>query len=168
MKSRQFNFKTQAGAPTLIVERLMNELGDLFDDGEKVNIEIGLLELVTNAIEHGNLGITYDEKTEALLNDSLDELYAKRLADKSLSSKSVCVTYDFSESECSWTIKDEGNGFLRSSIPDPTEGDLENKLSGRGIYISGFLFDKVEYLGKGNVCKATKKRILENSFKLSE
>ena len=37
-------------------------------DDERYNLQTALMELLTNALEHGNCNITYDEKTNWLMN----------------------------------------------------------------------------------------------------
>jgi len=41
-------------------------------------------------------------------------------------------------------------------IPDPTKGAQLMELNGRGIFITHFLFDEMEYLDKGNKVKKKK------------
>lgn len=150
-------FKTEFDAPRLIVERLMKEIKpQYFEPDSLINIELGLMELVTNAIEHGNLNITYQEKLEVTKDNSLVDLYHKRLQDNMLAARKVTVEFAFSQQKCEWTITDEGNGFDPSSIPDPIAKENIENLSGRGIFISKFAFDNVEYLGKGNCVHVTK------------
>ena len=150
-------FNTDINAPRLIVDRLMDELApDYFESEARANIEIGLSELVTNAIEHGNLDITFEEKSEMLKTFSLEDLYSKRLKDKKLADRKVTVEYAFSPEKCEWTITDEGNGFDPNTIPDPLAEENLESLHGRGIFFSRHLFDSVEYLGKGNIVHAVK------------
>ncbi len=150
-------FNTDINAPRLIVDRLMDEIApNFFESDTRANIEIGLSELVTNAIEHGNLNITFEEKSETLKNFTLEDLYSKRLKNKKLAGRKVTVEYAFSPEKCEWTITDEGNGFDPNSIPDPLAEENLESLHGRGIFFSRHLFDSVEYLGKGNIVHAVK------------
>ncbi|MCQ2973992.1 MAG: response regulator [Bacteroidales bacterium] len=151
-------FNTEIGAPRMIVDRLMSEVAEnYFEEEARTSIELGLSELVTNAIEHGNLNITYKEKTEVLKNDKLTELYQNRLNDQKLASRQVTVEYSFSENQCEWIITDEGDGFDPNKVPNPIADENLENLSGRGIFISKFFFDSVEYLGKGNKVHVIKK-----------
>ena len=134
----------------------LQKVRDYFESEARANIEIGLSELVTNAIEHGNLDITFEEKSEMLKTFSLEDLYSKRLKDKKLADRKVTVEYAFSPEKCEWTITDEGNGFDPNAIPDPLAEENLESLHGRGIFFSRHLFDSVEYLGKGNIVHAVK------------
>lgn len=153
-----FVFNTEYGAPSRIVDRLMSELGDFFGEEDQLDIAVGLSELVTNAIEHGNLNISYQEKQKVAFDDRLDELYHNRLANNNLAKRKVTVKYEFSPQSCSWTIADEGDGFDCNAVPDPTLNENIGNFSGRGIFITRQFFDSLEYLGKGNVVKVVKKR----------
>lgn len=157
----KFIFPTEYDGTSSIIPRVMEKVGDdFFSTDDRVGIELGLSELITNAIEHGNLNITYDEKTA--VSDSpkgMMDLCHKRLLDEEIASRVITIYYEFSPDECKWTIIDEGNGFDLSKVPDPTEKFVKADLfHGRGIMFSRALFDSVEYHGKGNEVVVTKKR----------
>jgi len=154
-----YTFDTIMDAPYYIVRRLISEINtDFFDEGGMVNIELGLTELITNAIEHGNLNITFDEKTVASENNTFNELMESRIEDERYQGRRVTVTYEYNDEQCRWTIADEGDGFDVNQVPDPTKSENLESLHGRGIYFTRLFFDSLEYLGKGNTCVATKKR----------
>jgi len=110
----------------------------------------GYSELLINAVEHGNLGITYAEKGKLLENDCWDEEVKKRLQLPQYAERVVEVVMDRNPDGLVVTITDQGNGFdwhkyLKFSP------DRAFDLHGRGIAMSSELsFDKLEYLGKGN------------------
>jgi len=156
-----FTFPTEYDGTASIMPRVMETLSeDYFSLDDRISIELGLSELVTNAIEHGNLNITYDEKTAvADLSDGMMDLCNERLLDPEIASRIVTIYYEFTPEECKWTIIDEGNGFDVSKVPDPTKcADREVLFHGRGIMFSRAIFDSVEYKGKGNEVVVTKKR----------
>lgn len=154
-----YTFDTEIDAPYNIVRRLISEINpEFFDEGGIVNIELGLTELITNAIEHGNLNITFEEKTLASETNTLIQLMQNRLMDERYQGRRVTVTYEYNNEECRWTIADEGDGFDVSIVPDPTKVENLESLHGRGIYFTRFFFDSLEYLGNGNTCVVVKKR----------
>lgn len=138
------------------VQYLMRKTGNVFENGEAVRVEVGLTELITNSIEHGNLGITSDEKKKALQENTLRKLYEERFANKKNSSKKIKIKCDYNDEFCEWIIEDEGNGFDWRKIPNPTNANLVEQLSGRGIFLSKIQFDELEYIGKGNIVIAKK------------
>jgi CheY-like chemotaxis protein len=152
----RMEFGTEYDKIPKIVDKVLVESALDFEDNEKVNIELGLVELITNAIEHGNLGINYQLKQQALNEDNLDQLYRDRLNDAKYKDRKVIVDFFTDGEVVKWTITDEGDGFDWQLLPDPTDEEHILELSGRGVFISKFLFDSIEYSGKGNIVTATK------------
>lgn len=138
-----------------IVERLLSEVEFLFDEAEKINVELGLLEMITNAFEHGNLEITYDEKQDALNNNTFEQLVEERISNEKFLGRKISVDFVYENNYCEWTIRDEGKGFNWKNIPEPLKDNLL-ELNGRGIFITRFLFDELEYQGNGNVVRLRK------------
>jgi len=155
-RTYSIEFKSEFTKIPKIVDKIMIESAIEIDDSEKVNIELGLVELITNAIEHGNLGISYVEKQLALDDGTLSELFDERLHNAKYKNRKIKVDFFTDEEKYQWTITDEGEGFNWKIIPDPTDQEHILELNGRGIFISKFLFDKIEYIGKGNIVIATK------------
>ncbi|MFQ3579154.1 MAG: response regulator [Bacteroidales bacterium] len=139
-----------------IVNYLVQETGDIFTPDKKLDIKLGLNELIINAVEHGNLEISYTDKSSALLNNSLETLYESRMNNLSLAQRTVEIKYSLSKEYCEWIITDQGKGFSPSAIPSPLTEDGIMKLHGRGIFISKYHFDEMEYLGCGNQVRVRK------------
>jgi sigma-B regulation protein RsbU (phosphoserine phosphatase) len=114
------------------------------------NAVIGLTELLVNAVEHGNLGITYDEKTGLNASGRWQEEVDRRLALPENASKRVEVLFERDGEEIRFTIRDQGRGFdwRRYVEADPLRAF---DTHGRGILIATRLtFDQLEYRGSGN------------------
>lgn len=111
---------------------------------------IGLTELLVNAVEHGNLGITYEEKS-ALNSDGLwDAEVRRRLSLPENAAKTVELTMERTASEVRFTIRDQGPGFdwQKYLSVDPARA-FDNH--GRGIAMARAMsFDHVEYRGNGS------------------
>jgi YesN/AraC family two-component response regulator len=155
-KELRIEFKTHFEHIPSIVSQLISEIGFKIDDSDKTNIELGLDELITNSIEHGNLEITYDEKVEASDNNTILDLYKERMSRPELAERKIIVDFKQKVGFVEWLITDEGKGFDWSAIPDPTKGAQLMELNGRGIFITNFLFDEMQYLGKGNQVRVRK------------
>ena len=111
---------------------------------------VGLTELLVNAVEHGNLGITYEEKTR--LGNSLEwtREVERRLALPENVDKYAEVQFERSEDRIYFLIRDQGAGFdfQRFLTIDPQRAFHTH---GRGIAIANRLsFSHLEYRGKGN------------------
>jgi DNA-binding response OmpR family regulator len=111
---------------------------------------IGLSELLINAVEHGNLGITYDEKSELNERGEWEAEVLQRLALPENCNKQVVVSFEVDDDEIRFLISDEGPGFdWDSYLEISPERAFDNH--GRGIAMARMLsFDRVEYLGNGN------------------
>ncbi|MEE8423053.1 MAG: response regulator, partial [Thermodesulfobacteriota bacterium] len=81
---------------------------DCPNPGKVVN---GVSELLINAVEHGNLGITYDEKSVLIENGELNAEVEQRLNMPEYSRKVVTLDFERKENEIRFLIKDEGDGF---------------------------------------------------------
>ena len=110
----------------------------------------GLNELMINAIEHGNLGISYQEKTKLILSDTLQSEIKLRLVDPKYVNKVASLTFNRTKSELHFLIKDQGDGFGWEEYMDIDPLRI-NDPHGRGIAMSNKTsFTSMEYRGKGN------------------
>ena len=118
---------------------------------EADKIAMGLSELMVNAIEHGNLGIGYDEKSELRKQDLWESEIAKRLELPENKDSFASIDVLNNAENVEFTITDQGKGFDWSDFMDfNTERVMDNH--GRGIAMANKLyFSKLEYQGKGNV-----------------
>ena len=118
-------------------------------------VSSGLVELLLNAVEHGNLGITYDEKRQFMYEDCWESELKRRLALPEFKDRAATVTFERKEHVLEFLITDQGKGFnwVKYLELDPTRSLDPN---GRGIAMSRrYSFSSVEFLGVGNVVKAT-------------
>lgn len=140
------------GIVSKVVDRLMQETEGRIPAVDRLSVHLGLLEIIMNAIEHGNLGISYTEKNNALEGEIEDwkNLVNQRMAEAPFKDRSVLIQFQMDSECCEWTITDEGEGFDWQNVPDPN--DPENLLSanGRGIMLARLSFDDLTYLGTGN------------------
>ena len=114
----------------------------------------GLSELLLNGVEHGNLGITYDEKSELNGEGRWAEEVQRRLALPENADKVVNVEYKKRNGEIVIKICDQGKGFDWEPY---LEMDTARAFHshGRGIAMARMLsFDELNYLGKGNEVEA--------------
>ena len=114
-----------------------------------------LSELFINAVEHGNLGISYEEKGALINNEALNLEIARRQALEENRDKRVVVCFERQTDALVFTIKDQGKGFdwWRYLDIDPERVFDPN---GRGIAMARIMsFDSLEYQGNGNIVVAT-------------
>ncbi|MCB1772527.1 MAG: response regulator [Gammaproteobacteria bacterium] len=126
-----------------------------FPDPQRV--VIGLSELLINAVEHGNLGITYEEKSRLREEERWEEEVETRLSDPAYAGREVEVRYFREPGRIRVVIRDQGNGFDWQKYVeiDPARAF---DTHGRGIAMSRMVsFDNVEYRGCGNEVEVTVK-----------
>jgi len=115
----------------------------------------GLVELLLNAVEHGNLGITYDEKKQLMFKDAWEDEVNLRLALPQYKDRTARVSFVRNADSLEFLITDQGSGFDWTGYLDP---DPERSFdpNGRGIAMARlYSFASLEYQGTGNSVKAT-------------
>lgn len=122
---------------------------------ELPDIALGLNELIINAIEHGNLEISYAEKSR--LNEEgrwLDEINS-RLTNPKYQDRIVKVTCSKANGKLCIRIEDQGQGFdWQPYLEINPERAFDSH--GRGIAMAKMLsFEEVEYIGCGNQVEVT-------------
>jgi len=158
IESQRFSmsFESDIHQVPFIINYLIDEIDSLFKEDEAMGIRLGLDEIIINAIEHGNLEISYVEKSYAMQESRFEELLKERTNDPIRGKRKVSITFEYKKDYCEWIITDEGDGFDPDSIPNPITTDGAEMLHGRGIFITRFQFDELEYLGKGNKVRLRK------------
>jgi CheY-like chemotaxis protein/anti-sigma regulatory factor (Ser/Thr protein kinase) len=143
-----FTFRTTKEAH--LIAQLVSNLCPSRDEAH-----MGLIELMLNAVEHGNLGITYDEKTLLIAEERLHEEVDRRLSLPEYARKTASLQFKRADNNLVFTIKDEGKGFDWTQFMEmKIERMMDNH--GRGIAMSRSIsFNLLEYLGDGNCAVAT-------------
>jgi CheY-like chemotaxis protein len=114
----------------------------------------GLQELLINAVEHGNLGISYAEKGELLLAGTWQDEIQRRLALPEFARRVVAVHFQRLPDKLVFTIRDQGQGFDAKDFLDFSPERVFD-LHGRGIAMARMMsFDYLEYQGNGNTVLA--------------
>ncbi len=140
-----------------VVNQITLQLPCLLADAEILNLKIGIEEMITNAIEHGNLGISFEEKSAAIEEGRLGDLLADRLARADNAQKRVFISSRLSQESFRITIRDEGGGFDWRNLPALLPENLL-AYSGRGIFLTKIYYDEVNYNDDGNEVTLVKNR----------
>ncbi len=143
MQHSIFRFRTMDEAKILAFG-----IGSCFPESK--NAAFGLLELLINAIEHGNLGITYAEKTDLVLSGGWRGEVERRLADPIYAEKEAQLIFQATKDAITVNIKDAGQGFDWEQYLELSP-ERAADVHGRGISAARSMsFDTMEYLGCGN------------------
>ncbi|WP_417796381.1 response regulator [Terasakiella pusilla] len=151
LNKSEFTFHTHSEA-----RQLAESLSLMFPDAQRALL--GVTELLLNAVEHGNLSISYSEKTDGLVRGYFHQLVQERQSDPALKNRKVRVEIDKKPERTQIQIQDEGSGFdWREYLEISPERIFDPH--GRGIVMSKAIsFDKLEFIGKGNIVIATQER----------
>lgn len=112
--------------------------------------DIALSEIFMNAVEHGNLDLSYQKKTELQKENLWITEIERRLTLAEYKHKLVTLEYTRTSEELIFKVTDQGKGFdwqnFKKNIPQHNIA-----LHGRGLaIIQESVFQRVEYQGKGN------------------
>ena len=141
----------------LLVDYFIKETGDKIKESERFGFELGLNELIINSVEHGNLEISSEEKQKAFEDNKLLHLYNTKLKEPELANRTITIKLNITKEIIELEIIDEGKGFDWRKISDPLKTENIEKLVGKGIFLSKYYFDELEYKGKGNIVRVIKK-----------
>lgn len=115
----------------------------------------GLSDLMVNAVEHGNLGLTYQEKSKLKWEGDWEGEIRRRLALPEYHGRVASVIAEKTATGITFTITDQGEGFdWRKFLTfDP---DRAFDPNGRGIAMAKMMsFATLEYQGNGNTVVGT-------------
>ncbi|MBB5225876.1 CarD family transcriptional regulator [Treponema ruminis] len=119
-------------------------------DGERFSLQMTFSELVTNALEHGNLEIDYDTKSDWLnKGGNMIQLIRERAKDPRYAKRRIKISYNIGRTTSQFSIADDGNGFNWRERLAKAEAD-ESMLHGRGISLSKSVVQSMTYNEKGN------------------
>jgi anti-sigma regulatory factor (Ser/Thr protein kinase) len=123
----------------------------LINPVNKMHLQLALGELIVNAVEHGNCGVTYEEKTRGLEKGlSVVELVAAKCRDPAIRAKKVEFQWEIRKDRTIFIIKDEGKGFdVAAYLKKVAKQDMLS-LHGRGIKLATMLFHELKYNKRGN------------------
>lgn len=131
--------------------RRLQSIG-ICNDYERGNIALALIEILTNALEHGNFEIPGEEKIQLKSEGETvyqDEL-KRRAALSPYKDRLVKIQVSMEPEQARFLVIDEGKGFDFENLPDPTDPMNLFLSSGRGIMLARAFLDEVEYQGSGN------------------
>lgn len=146
--SGEFRFRTPRDAGDLAIA--LSPAGP-----QPARLALGLLELMLNAVEHGNLGIGGAEKDRLRRLGLFQEEVERRLALPEYGDKRATITVLRRPDGLSYTVEDMGTGFDWRAHDASARVDAPT-FTGRGILLArGYAFDALEYRGRGNRVVAT-------------
>lgn len=143
-----------------ILSRRVCERLERYLPAQEVNsIRICFREILINAIEHGNLAINFEEKTQAIASGDYMAFLRTRMRDERFKNRKIFIDFVVNENQVAFRVSDEGAGFDVQEHLNRTQTDDELQLleHGRGITMTRNVFDRVVYNRRGNQVVLVKK-----------
>ncbi len=132
-----------------VINQITLHLKKIVPDCEILNLKIGIEEMIANAVEHGNLGISFEEKHRALEEGKWGAILESRLNSDNNRNKLIKIKSILKKDTFTVKISDEGSGFDWRSLPDVSADNLLS-YNGRGIFLTKIYYDEVKYNNIGN------------------
>ena len=135
-----------------ISNRLVLNLSKHLNHSDVNNVKIGLREIIINAIEHGNLNVTFEEKSRVNDEGNYIQFILGRQNDPILRKKKVLINYLLDKSHVEYTIQDQGKGFNYKEVLKYIKKNVDQDMleHGRGLRMAHNIFDEMKFNKKGN------------------
>ncbi len=142
-----------------ICSRLTVNLSKFLGNQEINTIKIGLREMIINGIEHGNLKISFEDKSKLTMSDQYVAHIMEMQKKPEFEDKSITIEYTLKPDSVKYRITDDGDGFNYTEIIDQVKAKNETEMlaHGRGIIMTLNIFDTVLFNEKGNSVTLIKK-----------
>jgi DNA-binding response OmpR family regulator len=156
-ETKRFEFTAADTQIQPMINQIALHLGAVAETSDIIHLKIGIEEMIRNAVEHGHLGITGEEKHRALEDGVFGELVRRRLQSGDNAARKIALSSRLSADELVVTIADQGEGFDWRSLP-AVSAESFSRYNGRGILLTRIYFDEVRYNDRGNEVTLRKRR----------
>lgn len=121
------------------------------DPDKRDYLNFAITEMLMNAIEHGNCGISYDEKSAWMGQGKMMlELIEHKCSLPYIAARKVLFEYTLGTDSAHFVVADEGEGFDWRGLKDAGSAENIGKLHGRGILVTRNFTRNLSYNEKGN------------------
>ena len=134
-------------------------------------LRMALMELFVNALEHGNCGIGFEEKSTWLSSGrTIQALIDEKLKDVDIAKRKIRFEYHIDDEHSTFRIIDEGAGFDWQPYLEKQNEDLWYLgVNGRGIVMAQTVLQSIIYNEKGNrvTCTISHKEVESNEIPIA-
>ena len=140
----------------ILCYRLTRNLDGKLPRNSVLLIQVALQEVLVNAIEHGNLEINFDKKTELKRRkENYFELLINESNNNYINERNVHIEYSLNRENVTYKIKDDGQGFDWKKYMDDdffinNADQFISTFHGVGLQMVKSAFDEVSHNEKGN------------------
>lgn len=129
---------------------------DFCDETVLMQVAVALDEVLVNAMHHGNLEV--DSTLRELGWDVYCAQVQERRRTQPYCDRRVHITAKITADEAIYIVRDDGQGFDPSTLPDPLDPANLEKASGRGLLLVRTFMDEVQHNERGNQVRLVKRR----------
>ncbi len=133
----------------------------LCDSTGRLRVGVALEHALLNAICWGNLALRSEEMPNARelrIQGHLPSVVQQRLSQSPYKERKVYLDIAMTTEEARYVIRDEGDGFDVSKVPDPGDADVLEREGGRGLLLIQTFMDEVRFNQTGNEVTMVKRR----------
>lgn len=154
----QFCIENENDLITSLVKYLQNGAAaqGLCDESNRIRIGVALQEALTNACYHGNLEVS--SELREVDHRAFYELVQERSVTSPYADRRIHVSARFTPDFAEYVIRDEGPGFDRSQLRNPTDPENLERPCGRGLLLMQTFMDEVRFNSIGNEVSLIKRR----------
>ncbi|MBN2509040.1 MAG: ATP-binding protein, partial [Spirochaetales bacterium] len=146
-----YSIESTLSAADEATRRITHSLKRYLDAEEANYLMICLREIIINAVEHGNLEISFDDKSRAQQEQKYFEFIQERQQMDEFKDRTVTIEYSITQKRAIYRVTDMGPGFDHRSFLKNAHRHQEEILEhGRGLFMTLSAFDTVKYNEKGN------------------
>ena len=139
----------------------------LVNDENLHDVKVCMYEALTNAFEHGNLGIPGDEKSRLLeiSQQAWRDFLLERINSPEFSEKQIEVQLQINDERMVLRVRDQGQGFAYENHFNEVEPEMLFRSSGRGLLLIRSLMDDMWFEENGQALVMVKKRFSDNDYR---
>ena len=158
-EKQSFSMGTQLFLVGDVTDRMTRNLLRYLDTDTVELMRLALVEIIINAIEHGNLEISYHEKSAAIDNGNYFDFMSERQANPSYHDRQVRVDFEINQDVARYFITDSGAGFDYRKFVERDMAQINEDYTphGRGMIMAKKIFDEMMYNETGNQVMLVKK-----------
>ncbi len=127
------------------------------------NLNLALFECLTNALEHGNLNIDYEDKTRRILEGDYLPMIQRMCRETPYRDRKIHVNYSITRRGVTVQVADEGEGFDGRNLLRSLESRENQDYHGRGLLLIKKTMDHIRFNDRGNRITFYLKKVAEMS-----
>lgn len=154
---RHFVLPNRSDLIAPIVTELQADLRrlDVCPEEDLVRFGVAMTETLMNAMIHGNLGLPGKLLDQG--HAAFHAMVEDRRAQQPFCDRRVYLDVWADRDRVKCVVRDEGEGFAPSDLPDPTDPEMMLRTHGRGLLLIRTFMDEVSHNARGNEVTLVKK-----------